>query len=376
MVAILEAHRREEITQAVQAMYTAVARVPDTGFHFPVGASAATLVGYSNDLLDPLPQPVLAAFAGVGCPFEAGVIRAGDIVLDVGSGSGADALIASAMVGPAGRVIALDLTYAMLERLTRTATAAGIDNVEALHCDAEAIPLPDASIDVVTSNGALNLVPDKPRAFAEIFRVLRAGGRLQLADVVLGNPVTDSCRADPRLWVECVVGATLEPVLFELLSNAGFHDIEVIRRIDYFAASSSAETRAIAAALNAQAIVLRARPRDAPPPVGAPTDGPTREGGGATHRSQMIMAPPAPAAGEFMPQPDEVLEAYGQTCISLEPLIKAHLRAMQSGQVLEVRADDPTARLGVPSWCRLSGNTLLAMITQEFGRTRFFLRRK
>lgn len=259
MVAILQAHQRDEIARAVRAMYTTVARAPESDFHFPIGRPAAALVGYSDALLNTAPVSALASFAGVGCPFDAKVIRAGDTVLDVGAGSGTDSFIAGAQVGPSGRVIALDLTRAMLERLARTAKDAGSHNVETLLADAEAVPLPDASVDVVTSNGALNLVLDKRRAFAELFRVLRPGGRLQLADVVLGKPVTDSCRADPRLWVECVVGATLEPSLFDLLRTAGFIDIELLRRLNYFAASPSHDTREIAAALNAQAIVLRAR---------------------------------------------------------------------------------------------------------------------
>ncbi len=259
MVAILQAHQRDEIARAVRAMYTTVARSPDTGFHFPIGRPAAALVGYPDALLDAAPESALASFAGVGCPFDAMVIRGGDTVLDIGAGSGTDAFIAAALVGPSGRVIALDLTCAMLERLARTARHARARNVEALLADAEAVALPDASVDVVTSNGALNLVLDKRRAFAELVRVLRPGGRLQLADIVLGKPVTDSCRADPRLWVECVVGATLEPRLFDLLIGAGFVEIELLRRLNYFAASPSHDTRQIAAALNAQAIVLRAR---------------------------------------------------------------------------------------------------------------------
>jgi arsenite methyltransferase len=259
VVAILQSHQRDEITQAVRAMYTSVARAPESDYHFPVGRSAASLLGYPANLLETVPESALASFAGVACPFDAVTVRAGDTVLDIGSGSGTDAFIAAALVGPDGNVVALDLTRAMVERLVRTARDAGAVNVRALLADAEAIPLPDASVDLVTTNGALNLVLDKRRAFAELFRVLRSGGVLQLADVVLGKPVTDSCRADPRLWVECVVGATLEAGLFALLRDSGFVEIEVMRRLDYFAASPSRDTREIAGALNARSIVLRAR---------------------------------------------------------------------------------------------------------------------
>lgn len=259
MVAIRDAQRRDAIAAAVCEMYTAVARTPDAGFHFPTGRAAAELAGYDDAWLDALPPDVIVAFAGVGCPFDARVVRPGDTVLDVGSGAGTDALIASLQVGASGCVIALDRTPAMLERLARSARAAGFRNIETVHADAESMPLAAASVDVVTSNGALNLVPDKPRALAEIARVLRPGGWLQLSDVVLGAPVSAACRADPRLWVECVVGATLEPALLGMLDAADLGAVQVLDRLDYFAASPSADTREIAAALHAQAITLRAR---------------------------------------------------------------------------------------------------------------------
>lgn len=258
MVAILEAHQRAEIAQAVRAMYTSVARSPEMGFHFPVGRSAASLLGYPEALLADVPASALAAFAGVAYPFEADAIASGHTVLDVGAGAGTDAFIAATLVGPTGRVLALDLTPAMLERLAATADEAGVRNVSVLLGDAERLPLPDAFVDVITSNGTLNLVHDKVRAFDELFRVLRPGGRLQLADVVLGSPVTDSCRADPRLWVECVVGATLADTLLSLLRQAAFVDVKVLRSLDYFAASPSAETRELAAALSARAVVVTA----------------------------------------------------------------------------------------------------------------------
>ena len=259
MVAILEGRQRTEIAEAVRVMYTAVARAPEAGFHFPVGRPAASLLGYADEVLDDVPPAALVSFAGVACPFEAEAIGLGDTVLDIGAGAGTDTFIAATLVGQSGRVVALDLTSAMLERLAGTARRAGVRNITTLLADAEAIPLPDECVDVVTSNGAINLVLDKRRAFAEVFRVLRPGGWLQLADVILGKPVTDSCRADPRLWVECVVGATLENGLFTLLRDAGLTDVQLVRRLDYFAASPSADTRELASALNAQAIVLSAR---------------------------------------------------------------------------------------------------------------------
>ena len=162
--------RREIILGAVRRMYTELALHPDREFHFPTGRTACEFEGYDPALLDQVPAEALASFAGVNCPFRAGVIERGQVVLDVGSGSGTDALIASLLVGPEGEVIGLDMTAAMRERLERNARTLGASNVRALAGTAEEIPLPDASVDVVTTNGVLNLVPDKARAVAESAR--------------------------------------------------------------------------------------------------------------------------------------------------------------------------------------------------------------
>ncbi len=257
MVAILS-DQREVILGAVQAMYTAVATRPASGFHFPVGRPACELVGYPAAELDPLPPAAVESFAGVGYPFQAKIIRSGDRVLDVGSGSGTDTLIASRLVGPGGRVLALDLTAAMRDKLLASIERLGVQNVTVIAGNAEAIPLPDASVDVVTTNGVLNLVPDKERAVREIARVLRPGGRLQLADIVLGQEPSAACRAKPELWAECIVGAVTRERYLGLLEGAGLRRIEVLAVLDYFAASPSEETRKVAASLGAQALVLRA----------------------------------------------------------------------------------------------------------------------
>ncbi|WP_435102759.1 MerC family mercury resistance protein [Arhodomonas sp. AD133] len=253
MVAIL-GYSREQILAAVQDMYTAVARRPDVPFHFPVGRSAASVLGYSSEQLDSLPPSLLESFAGVGYPFRAGAVRPGDTCVDIGAGAGVDTLIAAQQAGPSGQVIAVDVTPAMSRKLQRTASEAGIDNVAAVEASAESLPLVDACVDSITSNGAFNLIPDKRRAVTEAFRVLRPGGRLQIADVVIGRPVTVDCHSDPRLWVECVVGATIEERFLALFRDAGFEDIRVLRRFDYFAHSPSRQTREIAASFDARAV--------------------------------------------------------------------------------------------------------------------------
>jgi arsenite methyltransferase len=264
MVAIL-GFSREKVIAAVKDMYTAVATTPDAQFHFPVGREACGHVGYAAELLDDVPETALESFAGVGCPFRAGAIQPGHVVLDVGSGSGTDALIAARLVGPEGKVWALDMTPAMAGKLRALVAGRGLRNVEVLEGNAEAIPLPDGSVDVITSNGMLNLVPDKRRAIAEIFRVLRPGGRAQIADIVIRRPVTLDCKADPKLWAECVVGATVDEDYLDLFRDAGFEDVSVLREHDYFSASRSRDTREVARRFGARAIEIAMRRAGAGP---------------------------------------------------------------------------------------------------------------
>jgi arsenite methyltransferase len=256
---VITSNQREVIFEAVQAMYTEVASLPEKVFHFPTGRAACEFVGYPGDQLDQLPASAVESFAGVGYPFAAGVIGAGDVVLDVGAGSGTDVLVARNLVGSAGAVVGLDMTLCMREKLRANVRAAGVTNVQVLDANAERIPLPDSAVDVVTSNGVLNLVPDKPGAIREIFRVVRPGGRVQIADIVLGTLPSPACRSRPELWVECIVGATTEADYLEYFRSAGFQDVEVLSRLDYFARSPSAETRRVAASLGALSMVIRAR---------------------------------------------------------------------------------------------------------------------
>jgi SAM-dependent methyltransferase len=257
-VVAIVSQKREAIRRAVLDMYTAVAGSPQARYHFPVGRAACTALGYPEEMLAGVPERALESFAGVGYPFAAGFVREGDHVLDVGSGSGTDALICARLVGPRGRVTALDMTPDMRAKLAATAAAARFSNLEVLAGEAESIPLPDASVDVVTTNGVLNLVPDKARALAEIFRVLKPGGRLQIADIALARQVAERYRQDPQMWAECVVGAVEEERYVAMLRRVGFESVERLRELDYFALSSSDKTREVARLFNAHSVALRA----------------------------------------------------------------------------------------------------------------------
>lgn len=256
MVAVL-GFSKEEIREAVKDMYTIVAEEPQTPLHFPTGRRACLQAGYSQSQIDQLPEEVVESFAGVGCPFRADIIKPGQTVLDIGSGSGTDVLIASQLVGESGQVKAFDLTPAMRAKLQATLDQHQINNIEIIAGDAETLPLPDNSVDIVTSNGVLNLVADKRKAIREIFRVLKPGGQVQIADIVIASPVTPDCEDDPKLWAECVVGATVDESYLEMFRDAGFDQVEVLRDYDYFAHSPSQETREVAQQFGAHAFELR-----------------------------------------------------------------------------------------------------------------------
>ena len=257
MVAITS-NKREHVLEAVNQMYTQVANKPDLEYHFPIGRKACEFVRYPDSTLNEIPGRALESFAGVACPFNADVIKAGDTVLDIGSGSGTDVMIAQRLVGPGGKIYALELTQAMRDKLQGILDENNIQNVEIVPGNAESIPLEDASVDLVTSNGVLNLVPDKVRAIGEIFRVLRPGGRLQLADIALHKPVSARFKQDPELWAECVVGAVSEERYLEMFRAAGFKDVELVESLDYFSGANSEKTKEVAGLFGAHSIVLRA----------------------------------------------------------------------------------------------------------------------
>ena len=185
----------------VSTLYAKVAIQPDGEFHFHRGpAYAAEFLGYDLAELNALPHECARSFAGVGNPLAIGPLHSGETVMDIGSGAGMDLLLAARRVGPAGRAIGVDMTEAMRAQAQAAAVAAGLPQVEVRAGDATALPVSEASVDVIISNGVLNLVPEKEKAFAEIERVLRPGGRLQLADIVVDSELSDDVRRNIDLW--------------------------------------------------------------------------------------------------------------------------------------------------------------------------------
>ena len=184
----------------IRKTYASVSEEPEKDFVFPTGRDWAVDLDYPADLLSRVPDTAAESFAGVANPFSLGVLEPGERVLDVGCGAGTDSLVAAQMVAPYGRVTGIDMTPQMLAKARRAAGEMGLDNVEFAEAEAEQLPFPDESFDVIISNGVIDLIPDKDAVFSEFRRVLRPGGRIQVADVTIQNPVSEEGRRDIDLW--------------------------------------------------------------------------------------------------------------------------------------------------------------------------------
>jgi len=190
----------ESLRAAIQEEYSLVALEPQRGFHFNTGRRLAHLLGYSEEWLIGLSESSIASFAGTGNPFSLGTLNPQEKVVDIGSGAGFDSLIAARMVSPGGQVVGIDMTPAMIEKAKRAAQEIGINNVEFHQSYAETLPFEDGWADVVISNGVLNLIPDKFVALQEMARVLKAGGRLQIGDILVQKAVPESAKRKIDLW--------------------------------------------------------------------------------------------------------------------------------------------------------------------------------
>jgi SAM-dependent methyltransferase len=182
---------------------------------------------YDAAQTDVLPDGAVRASLGCGNPTALAELRAGEVVLDLGSGGGIDVLLSARRVGPTGKAYGLDMTDEMLDLARRNQAEAGVTNVEFLKGEMEAIPLPDASVDVIISNCVINLSGDKDRVLAEAFRVLKPGGRFAVSDVVVRGPVPAEVRRSVELWVGCVAGAMEESEYVSKLGRVGFTSVSV-----------------------------------------------------------------------------------------------------------------------------------------------------
>lgn len=238
----------EKIVEAVRDRYGRIAEGLESGCgSAPVGASSccglehqvARELGYGGHELEGVPRE---ANMGLGCGAPVGrlELQPGEVVVDLGSGGGLDAFLAARAVGPSGRVIGVDMTPAMIERARANATKAGLQHVEFRQGRLESLPVDDDSVDAVTSNCVINLVPDKAAVFREIARVLRRGGRLVVSDIVLAGDLPEALSSDLLAYVGCVAGAMRRERYVATVEAAGLGDIEILKDVDYLAAVENA----------------------------------------------------------------------------------------------------------------------------------------
>lgn len=210
-----------ELEHRVKDVYRLVAQQPQAQYHFEMGRALAERLGYPPALLDQVPAAAIDSFAGVGYFLDLAALQAGERVLDLGSGSGTDAFAAAVQVGPRGHVTGVDMTREQLAKADSLRDEARATNVEFVEAYIESPPVPDGSVDVVISNGVVNLSADKDATFATIARALAPGGRLALADIVSERPLTEAITCNAELWASCIGGAAQVDEYVAAIERAG-----------------------------------------------------------------------------------------------------------------------------------------------------------
>lgn len=218
----------DEIKSAVAERYGRVASSPHEKFGFPVGRKFAESVGYDSALLDSLPSSMWESFTGAGNPQPFVDAHSGETVLDLGCGAGLDLFLYAKRVGSSGRLFGLDLSESMLAKARKNLESLGIGNVEWLHAAADAIPLPDNSVDLVTANGIFNLSPDKDAVMREVARALRVGGRTIFAEIVLKSELPTEIRRGIDDWFRCIGGALVHQNMLARLEQNGLENPQVL----------------------------------------------------------------------------------------------------------------------------------------------------
>lgn len=230
-----------ELEQKVKNMYRDVALHPEQKYHFAMGRSLAEKLGYTMIDLDRIPSSAIESFAGVGYFFDLAAIKKGEIVLDLGSGSGTDTFIAALKTGKSGQVWGVDMTDEQLEKAERLRKEAGFENVSFQKGYIEKLPFAGQSVDVVISNGVINLCPDKEKVFKEISRVLKPNGRLAMADIVTEKQLPENVISNTALWASCIGGASQQDNYLSAIEKNGLQLLQTHTNPSYHFLSQSAK---------------------------------------------------------------------------------------------------------------------------------------
>lgn len=225
--------------QQVIELYSDLALNPHKDFGWAKGIENARSHGYKEEWIEKLPVQLWDYCAAVGNPFALGEFPMGSTVLDLGCGAGVDVCVAALLVGEGGKVIGVDITPLMVQTAQRHANNAGLSNVAVVEASLESLPFEDASVDIIISNGAINLTSSKEKVFAEAFRVLRGGGRLYFADMIKRSDVQASACSSQNSWADCVAGTLEEACLLAQITGAGFSDAQCLGHTHYTTSAST-----------------------------------------------------------------------------------------------------------------------------------------
>jgi SAM-dependent methyltransferase len=198
----LSTEDKERIVEGIRKKYAEASVTPQSLFNYPTGREGLKGLGYDPKIVEIIPKPVIDSFCGVGNPFSLGPIHEGETVLDIGCGGGFDVIFAAIMVGPKGKVVGIDVTPEMLGRSKKNLQETSIENVTLRQTNAEELPFPDNNFDVIVSNGVFNLIPEKAKAFSEVFRVLKLDGRLMVADQILIGELSKEQKLSAESWAQ------------------------------------------------------------------------------------------------------------------------------------------------------------------------------
>ena len=225
--------------QSILELYTELANNPDKDFGWDTGLQNARNHGYKEAWIEAIPEKVWSYCAAVGNPFNAGEIGEGDSVLDIGCGAGVDTCVASLLVGNNGSVYGLDITPAMVEKAKHNADIAGLSNITVFVGSFDKLPIGDGTVNIVISNGAINLAGSKEIVFSEIYRVLINGGHLYFSDMIKDENNLDQVCCSKDSWADCIAGTLRSDELIQLLEKAGFADARILNTNHYKTSSST-----------------------------------------------------------------------------------------------------------------------------------------